>query len=241
MRQPAARANWQADGGSRLRYTRSMSTETRDLIVEAAFRLAAERPWSEVTLGAIAESAGVSLAELARHVSGKPDILDAFARRLDSRLLDSLAGDQVEGDAHDRIFDIMLRRFELLTPHKAAIASIARSPADGPVEWLALLASSLVTQGWMLAAADIKLSGFRGDVARLGLAKIAADTLMVWLKDDDTGLARTMAALDRKLRDGEALMKRLETPVALCSGFARVFRSFREERTAKTRAHDTAD
>lgn len=241
MRQPAARANWQADGGRRLRYTRFMSTETRDLIVDAALRLAAERPWPEITLGAIAESAGVSLAELARHVSGKPDILDALARRLDSQLLDSLAADPVEGDAHDRLFDIMLRRFELLAPHKAAIANIVKAPADGPVEWLALLASSLVTQGWMLAAADIRLSGFRGDAARLGLAKIAADTLMVWLKDDDTGLARTMAALDRKLRDGEALMKRLETPVALCSGFARVFRSFREERTTKTQAHDTAD
>lgn len=241
MRQPAAHANWQADGSFRVRYTRFMSNETRDLIVDAAFRLAAERPWPEITLAAIAESAGVSLAELARHVSGKPDILDIFARRMDSKLLDSLAGDPVEGEAHDRLFDIMLRRFELLAPHKTAIANIVKSPADGPADWLALLASSLVTQGWMLAAADIRLSGFKGDAARLGLAKIAADTLAIWLKDDDAGLARTMAALDRKLRDGGELMKRLETPIALCSGFARVLRSFRQERTTKTQAHDTAD
>lgn len=241
MRQPAARANWQADGGPGLRYTPDMSTETRDLIVDAAFRLAADKPWPEITLAAIAENAGVSLAELSRQVSGKPDILDTFARRMDSQLLASLTGDPVEGDAHDRLFDIMLRRFELLAPYKSAIANIVKAPADGPVEWLSLLASSLVTQGWMLAAADIRVSGFRGDAARLGLAKIAADTLRIWLKDDDTGLARTMAALDRKLRDGEAVMKRLETPIALCSGFARVFRSFREERTTKTQAHDTAD
>ena len=111
-----------------------------------------------------------------------------------------------------------------------------------PVEWLALLASALVTQNWMLAAADIRLSGAKGNIAKLGLTKIQADTLRVWLKDDDSGLARTMAALDRKLRDGEALMKRLETPIALCSGLARVFRSLREERTSsKTQAHDRAD
>ena len=115
-------------------------------------------------------------------------------------------------------------------------------PADGPVEWLALLASALVTQNWMLAAADIRLSGAKGNIAKLGLTKIQSDTLRVWLKDDDSGLARTMAALDRKLRDGEALMKRLETPIALCSGLARVFRSLREERTSsKTQAHDRAD
>jgi ubiquinone biosynthesis protein COQ9 len=219
-----------------------MSDETRDKIVDAAFRLAAEKPWGEITLLAIAEAAGVSLAELARHVSGKPAILEAFARRTDSQLLASLADDPVEGEAHDRLFDIMLRRFELLAPYKAAIANIAKAPADGPAEWLNLLASSLVTQSWMLTAADIKLSGVTGGVARLGLAKVQLDVLRIWLKDDDAGLARTMAALDRKLRDGEALMKRLETPIALCSGFARVFRSFREGRTsAKAQAHDTAD
>ncbi|MGE3875861.1 MAG: TetR/AcrR family transcriptional regulator [Parvibaculaceae bacterium] len=219
-----------------------MSTEIRDLIVDAALRLAAEKPWPEITLVAIAEAASVSLAELAQNVSGKPQILEIFARRMDSRLLASLASDPVEGDAHDRLFDIMLRRFELLAPHKAAIANIAKAPAAGPAEWLHLLASSLTTQGWMLAAADIRLSGLRGDAARLGLAKIAVDTLHIWLKDDDAGLARTMAALDRKLRDGEALMKRLETPIALCSGFARVFRSLREDRTSsKAQAHDTAD
>lgn len=219
-----------------------MSTETRDLIVDAALRLAAEKPWPEITLIAIAEASGLSLAELARHVAGKTQILEAFARRMDSQLLASLAGDPVEGDAHDRLFDIMLRRFELLAPYKAAIANIAKAPADGPAEWLNLLASVLVTQSWMLAAADVKLSGLTGDVAKLGLAKIAVDTMRIWLKDDDAGLARTMAALDRKLRDGEALMKRLETPIALCSGFARVFRGLREERTSgKAQAHDTAD
>jgi AcrR family transcriptional regulator len=219
-----------------------MTSETRERIIEAAFRLAGEKPWPDITLTAIAEAAGLSLAELAEQVSGKPDILDAFARSMDAKLLSALKDDPVEGDAHDRLFDIMLRRFELLAPYKAAIANIAKAPADGPAEWLALLASALVTQNWMLAAADINLKGVKGDVAKLGLAKIQADMLRIWLKDDDTGLARTMAALDRKLRDGEALMKRLETPIALCSGFARVFRSFREERTSsKAQAHDTAD
>jgi len=88
-----------------------MSNETRDRIVEAAFRLAAEKPWAEITLAAIAQGAGLNLAELAQQISGKPDILDAFARGMDARLLASLKDDPVEGDAHDRLFDIILRRF----------------------------------------------------------------------------------------------------------------------------------
>ncbi len=219
-----------------------MTSETRERIIEAAFRLGGEKPWAELALAEIAESAGLSLAEMAAEVSGKPQILEAFSRSIDAKLLASLKDDPVEGEAHDRLFDIMLRRFELLSPYKPAIANIAKAPADGPAEWLTLLASALVTQNWMLAAADIRLKGLRGNIARLGLAKIQADVMRIWLKDDDAGLARTMAALDRKLRDGEALMRRLETPIALCSGLARAFRSFREERkSSKAQAHDTAD
>jgi AcrR family transcriptional regulator len=219
-----------------------MTHETRDCIVNAAIELAADKPWAEVSLAAIAERAGVDLAEIARQVPGKQGILQAFARAMDSQLLASLKDNPVEGEAHDRLFDVMLRRFELLAPYKAAIASIARAPIDGPGEWLNFLASSLVTQGWILEAADIRLSGIKGDAARLGLVRIQAEMLGVWLKDDDPGLARTMAALDRKLRDSEALMNRLETPIALCSGIARFFRTLREERrSAEARADDKAD
>ena len=64
-----------------------MSNDLRDVIVDAAFSLAAEKPWTEITLVAIAEASGVSLAELAQQVSGKAQILEAFARRMDGQLL----------------------------------------------------------------------------------------------------------------------------------------------------------
>ena len=192
----------------------SNSSET-DTIIEAALRLAAAQPWREVTLGDIAREAHMSLAELSRHVAGKADILRAFIRSTDRQLLASLTDEPVEGDGHDRLFDIMLRRFELLAPHKQAIASIARSPDGSPSEWLHVLASAVDSQGWALAAAGLETPGIKGDLHRLGLTRIHAATLRVWLEDDDPGLARTMAALDRGLRDGETFMRRLETPIAL--------------------------
>jgi hypothetical protein len=84
--------------------------------------------------------------------------------------------------------------------------------------------------------------GLRGDLHRLGLAKIYRDILMIWLKDDDPGLAKTMAALDRKLRDAEAMARRLETPLAVLSGLARAARAFRQTRRQEKSASDaTAD
>jgi hypothetical protein len=51
-----------------------------------------------------------------------------------------------------------------------------------------------------------------------------------------------MAALDRKLRDAEAMARRLETPLAVLSGLARAARAFRQTRRQEKSASDaTAD
>jgi AcrR family transcriptional regulator len=220
-----------------------------DRIIAAALRLAAERPWRDVTLGEIASECGMDLADLSHHVASKAEILQAFMRATDRRLLQSLTDQPLEGSGHDRLFDIMLRRFELLAPHKRAIASIVRAPDGGPSEWLQILASALDSQGWALAAAGLETPGLRGDLHKLGLARIHATALRVWIEDDDPGLAPTMAALDRALRDGEAMMRRLETPIALCTSFMRAFREFRaargrdkpEPKPADNQSHEAAD
>lgn len=219
-----------------------MTQETRlKALYEAAFRLAERQPWREVKMSAVAAEAGLTLAETARDVTGKIDLLRAFSRDIDIRLLQSLESEPLDGEPHDRLFDAMLRRIELLTSYKPALKSIAAAPADGPSEFLSLLASAMDTQAWLLAAASLEAPGARGDLHRLGLAKIYANTLRVWLDDDDPGMARTMATLDRKLRDGEAWLKRLEIPLAMCKGFAGAIRAYRDTRNARRAPPDTSE
>ncbi len=55
----------------------------------------------------------------------------------------------------------------------------------------------------MLTAADIDASGPRGMLRAQGLALLFASVLRTWVDDDDPGLARTMAALDRALARGQ--------------------------------------
>lgn len=214
-------------------------------IVEAGFRLAAETPWSRVSLADIAAGAGMDLAELARHVSSKADVLIAFSRQVDQALLASLAADPVQGEPHDRLFDIMLRRIELMAPYKRAIAAIVEAPAPSITECAGLMTCAAGSQGWTLAAAGLESDGPRGDIRRLGLAKIHADTVRVWLSDDDPGMARTMAALDRKLRDAETWARRFETPIAMAASLIEAWRIYRSRRDPRKptddASHATAD
>ena len=55
----------------------------------------------------------------------------------------------------------------------------------------------------MLTAADIGAGGPRGMLRAQGLALLFAQVLRTWVEDDDPGLARTMAALDRALARGQ--------------------------------------
>ena len=55
----------------------------------------------------------------------------------------------------------------------------------------------------MLHTAGLGTEGVIGAARVAGLASVYACVFRTWLEDDEPGLARTMAALDRRLRRGE--------------------------------------
>jgi AcrR family transcriptional regulator len=179
-------------------------------LVAAALRLAAAGPWEKVTLADIAESAGMTLVELRREASSKAEILAHFSRTIDDEVL-AKATRRGDEQARERVFEIVMSRFDALAPHRAALKSIAASGAAD----VALLPSFLSSQAWMLNAAGVTTDGVAGSLRVAGLASVYASVFRTWLEDDDPGLARTMAALDRRLRSGERTLGRLEEAGAL--------------------------
>ena len=58
----------------------------------------------------------------------------------------------------------------------------------------------------MLEAARIGASGLPGVLRVKGLAAVHMSVLRVWLDDDSEDMAKTMAALDKRLRRAESLV-----------------------------------
>ena len=198
--------------------------EQENAVIDAALRLAARRRWRDVRLGDIAAESGIDLADLAMITSSKADIVRRFARRTDRALLESLKSQPVDGDPHDRLFEVVMRRLEILTPHRAALASILEAPAGHPTGMVMLASSAATTQRWMLTAAGLEDEGASGLVKQGGLACVYARTLRVWLNDDDPGLARTMAALDGDLREGARWLRWAEVPISLATALSGIAR-----------------
>jgi AcrR family transcriptional regulator len=183
-------------------------------IIAAALRLAEARRWGEMTLRDIAEEAGSNLVELRQSFATKADILAAFVRAVDDEVMRRAPRRAPDQAARDAIFEVVMSRFDVLAPYKSALASIAR---DAGLD-CGLARSAIASQHWMLQAAGVDTEGGRGAVRVAGLASVYASVFRTWLADDDPGLARTMAALDRRLRRGE---RNLEALDAICGAFGR--------------------
>lgn len=205
--------------------------KTETAIVNAALSLAATRAWQDVHMSDIAAEAGLGLAELAELLSGKADVLHIYGRQLDVKMLKSLDDDPVTGSPHDRLFDIIMRRLELMDGDKAAIRSIAKAPVSTAAGFITLTGSMLRSQDWILSAAGIEETGLKGAIRTSGLAFIYVRALRTWAEDDDPGLARTMAQLDRALRDGADWMGRAAAPATLVTALATLARGFMKARS----------
>ena len=95
--------------------------------------------------------------------------------------------------------------------------SLLRSARAQSAARLALNGLAVRSQQWMLTAAGIDASGPRGMIRAQGLAVLFGSVLRTWVDDDDPGLARTMAALDRALARGQRFVGLLDDLCAIPS------------------------
>jgi AcrR family transcriptional regulator len=178
-------------------------TVQSDAIVGAFMALLADKRIEDIGFAEIARRAGVSLSTLRVKYSSKVDILAAHMREVDRAVLDGIDAGMAEEPPRERLFDVLMRRLDLLAPDKAAVQSLQRSVMLNPGLALALNGLTVRSMQWMLTAADVSASGPKGMVRAQGLALMFASVLRTWVHDDDPGQARTLAALDRALSSGQ--------------------------------------
>lgn len=166
-------------------------------LVEAALALADRQGWRRTTLSDIAHEAGLSLADLHDQLRSRGAVLAACVRHFDQLALAGPPADKND-KPKDRLFDLLMRRFEALKPHRKAVRAMAWDSFGEPAALLALK-RLLISMGWMLEAAGIPTAGLPGMAKRRILALAYLSVLVVFARDDSADLAKTMAALDRRL------------------------------------------
>ena len=117
-------------------------------LISAAFTLAASSGWSSVSPAAAARLAGLKLEEARTRFPNAQSILLRFGQLADTHALtDALDS----GPVRERLFDVVMRRFDALQQHRAGVLALLQA-------WMAGRAPGQGFQAWSAAQSDAALA-----------------------------------------------------------------------------------
>jgi AcrR family transcriptional regulator len=171
-----------------------------DRIIDVALTLIAAEGWRAVSLAAVAAEAGVPVLQVYRLFPSKTAILLGFFRRVDEAALAAPLDAEVDEKPRDRVFDLLMRRFDAMQLHRAALEVLRRDLLADPFAALALAGALLCSMRLVLETAGIACHGIGGAVVVKLTAAAYLAASHTWSRDRSADLAPTMATLDRRLR-----------------------------------------
>jgi len=171
-------------------------TEFDRALVASAFTVAAERGWKAVSVAVAARAADLPLDRARSRFPGRDAILMRFGRIADQAALAHAAS---EGDNRDRLFDLVMRRIDVLQAHRAGVLALREYLPLRPGLTMMLGLATAGSMAWLLEAAGVPAGGLRGGLRVQGMVAVWLYTLRAWQSDESEDLSATMAALDKSL------------------------------------------
>lgn len=171
-------------------------TEFDTALITAAFRVAGEEGWQKLTIPAAARGAGLSLAEARRRFPSRVILLLRFGQLADALALQDAPA---QGPVRDRLFDLLMRRYDALQPHRAGIKALVRALPFEPLTAMLLHEATHRSMRWMLQTAGVTANRPFGDLEVRGLTAVWYWGLRTWERDESEDLSATMATVDSAL------------------------------------------
>ena len=175
-------------------------------LVAAAFTLAAETGWPGLSIVEAARRADLPLDRARTRFPGPAAVLYRFGVLADAA---ALAEPVPEATPRERIFDLLMRRFDVLQQHRAGMLALLKALPLNPALALGLAGATLRSMAWMLETAGLPAAGLRGLVRSNALVGVWLYALRAWKDDESADLSGTMAALDRALDQSDRLFDML--------------------------------
>lgn len=165
---------------------------------EACLRVIENEGWKGFSFANASEQSTIPLSVFHDQFSSPSDVMIHLFRLLDQAVLKNLG--TFEGlSPKDRLFDILMSRFEAAQPYKAVLKSFWGDWVMNPSEAPAFACQGFSSMAWMLEAAGLSSQGLKGFMRVQGLTTLYLLTLKTWLTDDSPDLGKTMVFLDNGL------------------------------------------
>lgn len=169
-------------------------------LISAWFALAAQSGRTFPTVASAAQDAGLALDRARGRFGSRTSVLMRFGRMADQA---ALAGVAADASVRDKLFDMIMRRIDVLQAHRGGVNAVLRLLPGMPPLALLMVAASERSMRWLLDASGEKTSGVTGALRVRGLMAVWLWTVRAWRTDESADLSATMAALDRALGQAE--------------------------------------
>lgn len=172
-------------------------------LIAAMFALARAGQWPELTLDAIARKAKVKASDIPPRLRDRGDVVLIWAERLAG----GFSAHESGGDTplQDRLFDGVMEVLEAMAPVRDGLAAIAASVMRQPVSAVELMMPLSHLGRAAARRAGLDPASLTGQAAGLALALLIARLMPVY-GEDEPGLGKTMALLDRNLSTALSLL-----------------------------------
>ena len=175
-------------------------------LARAALTLAAATPWREVTLLKLADTAARPISDF--YGASLGEAVDCAEEAFDRAIGDNLEALDPGQSVRDRLFELIMRRFEAMEPHRAAVLAMEAGQDRDPTLMAAAHQRHVRCARWVLALSGLEADGMTGQARAQGLGVIIGQARMAWRSDDAGDFNKTMASLDKNLRRAEEMFGR---------------------------------
>lgn len=172
-------------------------TDQSKLIAEAALDLANAGGWDALSLKDVARRAKLPPGD----VEGRfPDIFKLLEHILTTLDADSRAAvAEYLGDSwRDNLMELLMARFDIAQRHRAAYSALGKFLAKHPRHARRFIRGGYKSLGGMLEDAGLD-RGKCQPIAVAALGVLSLSLVDTWLKDETADMAKTMAAIDKRL------------------------------------------
>lgn len=187
-----------------------MNEQFDSALIQAAMARAEMVGWRRVNVAEAARDAGLPLDEARVRFPFRSTILLRLCLLADRA---ALIDDGSTGSVRERLFDLLMRRIDVLQQYRGGVQSVLRAIPFDPALALLLGAATADSMSWMAQAAGLDISGLAGGLRNRGLIGVWLQAVRAWDKDDSADLSGTMVALDKALDRAEWLGPMLDRPL----------------------------
>ena len=203
-----------------------ITEKTRQKILNNFMKSVEESGWSGVDMVQLAKKSGIKSSTMRDSYPSKVRLLEDFAAMIDQTVLNNFELD-ADSNPKDRLFDVLMARLDALTPYRSALKRLNRNMCSDPEFALTCNRISLRSMRWMLNCSQIEVRGLKGAAKVQGLVVLFGRVMRIWFDDEEKGLSRTMAALDRGIQRGSRALCQLDRVEQMVCNFGRIICEFR--------------